>query len=466
MIGRAALLWSLLPGLALAQDHPWADEIIYFVMIDRFADGDPGNNQGADPANPLAFQGGDLAGLTARLPEIASLGATALWITPVVQQIAGPVDNEHGPFWGHHGYWAEEFATLDPRYGSEADLAALVDAAHGLGIKVLLDVVYNHVGYGASWTVTQPDWLRQGDQCGADDVTLCLAGLPDLRTDLPEVRDALFEAHLGLAQRVGLDGFRLDTFKHVEADFWAAHRDQVRARLGEEFLLLGEVWDGDRYLAEAPFAAGTLDGMLDFSFRDRVMRFLQGSESAERLARYLTNRHQVTGGVMAPFLSSHDVPMLLAMLRGDRAKLRIAFALLMMAEGPPVITWGEEVGRAGGPWPDNRGAMPWGGDDQMPGAGLPRDEGLRADLAALIALRRGDPGLHSGPLVTHHAADDVLILQRGDWLIAVNRGAGPVAVGALGPPAGNWWIAWGDGPDQPMGAAMLPGPGVTLWQRR
>jgi glycosidase len=456
------LMLALLAPQPAAADPmaDWADEVIYFVMIDRFADGDPENNDGADPANPLAFHGGDLAGITAQLDEIATLGATALWITPVVQQIAGPVDNPEGPFWGHHGYWASDFNALDPRYGTEADLTALVDAAHARGIKVLLDVVYNHVGYGADWTRDRPDWLRQGDACGSDPVTLCLADLPDLRTELPEVQEFLFDAHLGLAERTGIDGFRLDTFKHLDAAFWAAHRDAVRDRLGPDFFLLGEIWDGDRFLAEDPFAAGALNALIDFSFRDRVLKFLTGVTAADRLGRYLVARHDVTGGLMAPYLSSHDMPMMLAMLRGDTTRLRIAMALLMFAEGPPIITWGEEYGRAGGPWPDNRGDMPW------PDSGLPRDEGLRADIAALIALRRSDPGFHTGALTVIAADGARLILQRGDWLMALNRGPDPMAVGAMPLPPGDWRLRFGDGPDQVYGAAMLPGPGVSIWQKR
>jgi glycosidase len=467
-VHATGLFVALLSGPAEAQGTPdWANEIIYFVMIDRFADGDPTNNATVDPANPLAFHGGDLVGLTARLPEIADLGATAIWITPVVAQVPAPILSDGVPFYGHHGYWAEDFTILDPHYGAEAELTAMVNVAHDLGLKVLLDVVYNHMGYGAGLTVTQPDWFRLGAQCGGDDVTTCLADLPDLRTELPEVRDYLFDAHLGLAERTGVDGFRLDTFKHVGADFWAAHRDTVDARLGTDFFLLGEIWNGDRFLAEFSFAADTLDGLLDFSFRDKILAFLNGISGADRLATYLTNRHDVSPGhVMAPFLSSHDTAMMLAMLRGDTARLRIAFALLMMAEGPPIITWGEEVGRKGGVWPENRGDMAWADLEQPPGAGLARDEALRADIAILIDLRRSDPAFHTGPLETLAAGEGFLLLQRGPYLIAVNRGPDPVAVGGVGIPDRRYSLLFGDGPDDPRGAALMPGPGVTIWRLR
>lgn len=437
---------TLLASLAQAAD--WRNEVLYFVMLDRFADGDPANNQTVDLDNPLAFHGGDLAGLTSRLDEIADLGATALWITPVVEQVAQPVDADGLPFHAHHGYWAEDFTRLDPRYGTEAELKALIDAAHAKGLKVLLDVVYNHVGYGADWTRTRPEWLRQGEDCGGDAITLCLSGLPDLRTELPEVRAALFDVHLGLAERVGADGFRLDTYKHISQDFWTEHRAQTRSRLGQDFFLMGEIWDADKYTAKAPFEQDTLDAVLDFGFRDRTLKFLSNIEDASRYSRYYVKRHDVAEGhVLAPFLSSHDVPLMLALLRGDTAKLRLGFALMMFSDGMPVITWGEEVGRKGGVWPANREAMAWGEDSaQLPGAGVARDEALRADVQALIALRRAEPDLRHAPIEVIAAQGDLLVLRKGRVVLALNRGADTLPLPGL--PDGDWRSVLG----APMGA--------------
>jgi len=415
MLRRLLCLFLLVATPAVAD---WKDEIIYFVMVDRFADGDPSNNEGVNLENPLAFHGGDLKGLTERLDYIADLGATAIWLTPVNQQ--GPsIEVAEGTFQPHHGYWADEFNAIDPRYGTEDDLRALVEAAHARGIKVLLDVVYNHVGYNATWTKTRPHWLRQGAECGGDAITLCLAGLPDLKTERFDVRSAILDAHIGLAERTGVDGFRLDTYKHIDPDFWAAHRVVTRLRLGEDFFLLGEIWDGDKYLAKAPFEADTLDGIFDFTFRDHVQKMLTGIEDPERFARYFTNRHDIEGDkVLAPFLSNHDMPMLLAMMRGDTAKLRQAFALLMFAEGPPVISWGEEQGRRGKAWPLNREDMDWTGGDTA----------LTDDVKALIALRRAEPDMRGGPVQTVYAANGLLILRRGAVTLALNLSDTPVPV--------------------------------------
>ena len=433
-----ALLGFVAPIPAMAD---WGNDIIYFVMVDRFADGNPDNNFDVDRDNPLAFQGGDLTGLTAQLDEIADLGATAVWLTPVNQQITHNIDAEGVAFFPHHGYWTNDFNKIDRRYGTEAELKLLADRAHELGIKVILDVVYNHVGYGADWETERPDWLRTGDECGGDPVTECLAGLPDLRTELPAVREHLFAAHIGLAKRTGIDGFRLDTVKHIDHIFWQDHAERVRAELGPDFLLLGEVWDADKYLARSYFEAHEMDAMFDFGFRDRTLKFLQGIESAERYSRYFLKRHEVPRGTyLAPFLSNHDMPMMLALLRGDKGKLRLGLALLFTSQGIPVLSWGEEIGRRGGVWPDNRGVMAWGDQDVAPGAGKARDEELRADVKQLIALRRAHPELSGDETTIVHASDGQLVYLRGEkLLIVLNRDGAPDAFTF---PDGDWALLW------------------------
>ena len=418
---------ALFPASASHAEAPfkWADEVIYFVMIDRFADGDGVIVEGVEPGNPLAFQGGDLQGLIGTLDEIQSLGATAVWITPVARQVAAPIEVPEGTFHGHHGYWAEDLSGVDPRFGTEADLKALADALHGRGMKLMLDVVYNHVGYGSAFE-TDPEkraWLRQGEACGGDPITTCIYGLPDLRTEDAAVADYVLEQQLGLAERVGADAFRLDTFKHVDNAFWARHRAAVRERLEDDFFLLGEVWDADKYAADPVFADDLTDGLIDFGFRHAVYDFLRGVRTGDRLGRYLAKRHAVKDGhTLAPFLSNHDMPMLLAQLRGDTDRLKIGFALLLTASGPPILAWGEEVGRRGGVWPDNREAMPWGERDISPGAGMARDEDLRAFVKALIDFRQDHPALAYAPQETLYSSADALVFRKGECVVVgVNR---------------------------------------------
>ncbi len=267
----------------------WSDAVLYFVILDRYADGDGTNDDKVDRNNPGGWHGGDLKGLTAHLDEISSLGATAIWITPVVQQIAfcppsqAPVGvTVPGGWFEHcafHGYWADDFTKLDPHYGSEADLKALVDAAHARGMKVLLDVVYNHVGYDAHYLhdPATRDWVRtQPVDCAADAIHCQVGGLPDLKTELPAVQDYLLAAHLGLARRTGLDGFRLDTVKHVEHEFWRRHREETRTQLGPDFFLLAEVWGGSATVLDEYFADDEMNAGFDFTFKGSCEAFVQG----------------------------------------------------------------------------------------------------------------------------------------------------------------------------------------------
>jgi glycosidase len=442
----AAPRTSPAPAAHAVPQERWSDAVLYFVILDRFADGDRGNDLHVDRSAKGAFHGGDLAGLIQNLDEIAELGATALWITPVVENIPGFVTGAGFPDWAYHGYWADDIERIDRRFGTEAQLATLVAEAHRRGMKVLLDVVYNHVGYGSRY-LTDPrfkDWLRSPDAgtCGQDDLAMCVAGLPDWRTELPQVDDYLWTAYLGLARRTGLDGFRLDTVKHVDHPFWREHRRLTRERLSPGFFLIGEVWGGDAQSLDPWFAPDEMDAGFDFSFQGSVVGFLLGRGRTAAFDHYLKSREAVRAGhYLAPYLSSHDVPGALYLLGGDRSLFRLAAILELTAEGIPVVYYGEEVGRKGGDWPDNRSDMPWGSKDILPGAGQPRDEALRADYRKLIAIRRAHKALMRGSYTGIATDGDLLAFLRRDAesgdavVVAVNRGKEP-ARASFAAPAG------------------------------
>ncbi|HYI12575.1 MAG TPA: alpha-amylase family glycosyl hydrolase [Thermoanaerobaculia bacterium] len=439
------------PAQAAAPAPPkltdWPDTVVYFVVLDRFADGSTANNANVDVTAKGTFHGGDLAGLTQQLAEIASIGVTALWITPVVDNIDGFVTGAGFPDWGYHGYWADDFYKLDPRFGTEAELKQLVDESHRRGIRVLLDVVYNHAGYNSRYMLDPKTkgWLRSNENgtCGSDDITSCVAGLPDFKTELPEVQDYLFKAHLDLAERVGLDGFRLDTVKHVTHEFWQEHRRRADAQLGQDFFLLGEVWGGDAQSLDPWFAGDEMDAGFDFSFQGSTLGWLQGRGRTVAFDRYLKLREKVRGGyLLSHFLSSHDVRGALDQLEGDKELFRLAALLQFTSAGLPMIYYGEEVARPGGDWPDNRDDMPWGARAVNPGAGKPRDESLRADYARLIAIRKAHPALSRGVHTALLTAGDVLVFSQkhesDEVLVVVNRGSEPAD---LSIPAPANWVA-------------------------
>jgi len=444
--GSAPQRESTAPGasapVVVMPQRDWSDAVLYFVILDRFADGSGANNLNVDRNNPGGFHGGDFLGLTAQLDEIASLGATAIWITPIARQIdycppAQPPTGvsvpggwfEHCAF---HGYWADDYQTVDPRFGTEAELKALVDAAHARGIKVLLDVVYNHAGYDAQY-VTNPatsGWFRTKPvDCAEDPLTCQVGGLPDFRTELPEVQDYLLDAQLGLAARTGLDGFRLDTVKHVEHEFWRRHRLETRERIDPDFFLLAEVWGGSATVLDDYFAHDEMDAGFDFTFKGSCESFVQGKGRTIAFASYLEKRHKVRAGYhLAHYLSSHDEPMALHNLGGDLDAFRLCVALQMTSLGIPTIYYGEEVARDGSVWPLNRNDMPWGNRGVLPGKGVMRDEALRDYYRKLIDARRNHTALSRGAFRRLSSDGDLLAFERYDAaagnavVVAVNRG--------------------------------------------
>ena len=417
----------------------WRDAVLYFVVLDRFADGDLASNVDVDPTKKGYFHGGDAKGLIAQLDEIASLGVNALWITPIVKNTPGFVTGAGFPDWAYHGYWADDFLSLDPRFGREDDFIALVEACHARGIRVLLDVVYNHAGYESRYTKDPATrgWFRTNEKgdCGSDDVTSCVAGLPDFRTEDPEVARYLLDAQIAWAKRFGVDGFRLDTVKHVAHDFWTEHRRRTREEVGKGFFLLGEVWGGDAQVLDPWFERDEMDAGFDFAFQGNALAFVEGRGRAIAFDRYLKSREKVRPGyLLSHFLSSHDVPGGLFQLGGDVPLFRLAAVLQMTTAGIPTIYYGEEVARPGGDWPENRSDMPWGEKGVRPGAGLPRNEALRADYVKLVSIRKTFPALRRGThegLVTQ--GDGYVFLRRDAAAkdavaVAVNRGAKPAAV--------------------------------------
>lgn len=435
LLALAALGTAAGPALAQKPIRPWSEDILYFLLLDRFADGSKSNNADVQRDNPGGFHGGDFGGLTQRLDDLADLGVTAIWITPVMEQIKHPVnsglDFEH---WPHHGYWADDFSLIDPRFGTEAELKALVDAAHDRGIKVLLDTVYNHAGYGSAY-LARPDardLLRSTEfnNCGpeGDDLTTCVAGLPDFKTEKPEVAKWLIEMQIPRAKAVGLDGYRLDTVKHLGPEFWDMHRKIIDQELGQDFHLLGEIWGGSYQVADPYFEANRLDSALDFTFQGETLSWLQGRGRTIAFSRFLQKRHRVRDGhIMAHYLSSHDVPGFLYQLDGDLERFKVAAALQMASLGMPQIYYGEEVGRLGGDWPENRTDMPWGDMDIQPGKGKPRNEELRDYYKRIIAARRAHPAFSHGDYTELSTEGDLLVFQRshepsGDSVIvAANR---------------------------------------------
>ena len=207
------------------------------------------------------------------------------------------------------------------------------------------------------------------------------------------------------------------------------------------------MWGGDAQVLDPWFAGDELDAGFDFSFQGSVLAFVQGRGRTVAFDRYLKSREQTRPGhLLAHFLSSHDVPGALFQLGGDKQLFRLAALLQMTVIGIPTIYYGEEVGRLGGDWPENRSDMPWGERDVLPGKGRPRDEELRADYRRLIALRRAHLALSRGVHTGLATDGDLLVFSQRDpasgdaVVVAVNRAAQPAAASFEPPPE------WGERP--------------------
>ena len=304
-LSLALLTGSVSAAPAVPKPFLWDNATVYFLLTDRFNNANPANDHAygrKDDAAPLrGYMGGDLAGITAKIKSgyFDSLGVNVIWLTPPVEQTHGAKDEGSGLSYGFHGYWARDFSAVDANLGTEQDMRDFVDTAHAHGIRVLLDVVMNHVGPATSEDPLWPeDWVRRGPACTYKDAKTTIEcnlvdGLPDIRTEsndnvaLPDWMIAKWKAegryeremkelddffartgyprapryyvmkwHEDWVRKYGVDGFRVDTVKHVEAAAWgelikvasAAYEEWKRAnpakKLGDEpFYTTAEVYN-------------------------------------------------------------------------------------------------------------------------------------------------------------------------------------------------------------------------------
>ena len=467
--GLLAGLWGLLAASALASATAGAghgaqpllertpqDEVIYFLLPDRFDDADPRNNRGGltgdalrhgyDPTHKGFYHGGDLAGLTRRLDYLADLGITAIWLGPVYRNrpVQGAPGQESA---GYHGYWITDFTDVDPHLGTRAELRALVEAAHAREMKVYADIITNHtadvIAYrechdaeyrgedriasghcayrsladypyttrgdaggeainagfladGPEWRtdehwarLTRPDyaytpyvpadqrdvkrpaWLNdlryyhnrgettfEGENSRYGD----FFGLDDVMTEHPRVVRGFIEIYQQWITELKLDGFRIDTARHVDDAFWQAFNPAMRAHaatLGiDDFYIFGEVYDPNPGNLARFTRSGGFPTVLDFAFQHAVQEVLVEGAPTDRLAQLFTadalyRDGEATAAQLPTFLGNHDMGRFAGFLRARLTqagegellgRLRAAHALMFFARGVPVIYYGDEQG--------------------------------------------------------------------------------------------------------------------------
>jgi pullulanase-type alpha-1,6-glucosidase len=488
--------------------HDATREQFYFVMPDRFANGDTSNDEGGltgsrlstgyDPTDKGFYQGGDLKGLTKKLDYIKGLGTTAIWMAPIFKNrpVQGTGSNASA---GYHGYWITDFTRVDPHFGTNKDLETLISKAHAKGMKVFFDVITNHtadvVDYkeksydylskgafpyltkdgepfddadyadgsrkfpavdadsfprtptvaAADKTAKVPSWLNdptmyhsRGDSTYAGESATYgdFSGLDDLWTERPEVVSGMEKIYERWVRDFDIDGFRIDTVKHVDMDFWtqwATALDAYAAKQGRKnFFMFGEVYSADTSITSPYVTRGRLDATLDFPFQDAARTYASQGGSAQKLAslfgddyKYTTDKANAYEQVT--FTGNHDMGRIGYFLKQDNpkatdaqllAKDKLANELMFLSRGNPVVYYGDEQGFTGsGGDKDARQTMfaskvaDYLDDDEI---GTDRTHAsdaydtsapLYQQIAELSKLRKANPALTDGVQTQRYAAD-------------------------------------------------------------
>ncbi|MET3664843.1 glycosidase [Caulobacter sp. 1776] len=514
------------------------DEVIYFVLPDRFENGDAANDHGGlrggplvdgfDPTRAGFYHGGDIKGVTKRLDYIQGLGATAVWLAPIFtnRAVQGPPGHESA---AHHGYWITDFTDVDPHLGTRADFKALVDAAHARGMKVYMDIVVNHTadviqykecpdsrcayrgvadypyvrkggvdgapindGFDgkdfsklkrSDWAYTpfvpagqehvkKPDWLNdpiyyhnRGDSTFAGESSLLgdFATLDDVFTENPRVVAGFIEVYGAWIDQFGIDGFRIDTARHVNPEFWQAFVPAMLARAKAKgipnFHIFGEVFDPDVAALARHTRVDKLPAVLDFAFQSAATDVAIARSGTDRLATVFAGDAVYEGGEatarqLPTFLGNHDMGRIGWFVLKARpgigddellARVALANALMLTARGAPTIYYGDEQGFTGdGDYSDSREDMfesqvasyndnrLVGSSAKGPFSAFRTDGVLYRRIAELAKLRVATPALRDGRQVVRAASDKPgllafsRLLDKTEALAVFNTGDKPI----------------------------------------
>ena len=518
---------------------PVTDENFYFVMADRFRNGDTGNDTGGLGSDPLVsgfdptrkgfYNGGDLEGLLSQLDYIQGLGTDSIWLTPSFKNKA--VQLEDGPSAGYHGYWITDFTRIDPHLGTNDDLAALIDAAHDRGMKVYFDIITNHtadvIGYeeGARTAYVPKDTepyrtaagepfddrdyagtgqfpqldpqtsfpytpvLEPGEQdlkvpAWLNDTTLYhnrgnttftgedsqygdFFGLDDLFTENPRVVDGFIDIYRTWVKDFGVDGFRIDTMKHVDDEFWKAFGpglvDYAHQNGKPEFFMFGEVFDQTKSYTSHFTTEDGMQAVLDFPFQDAARKYASQGRSAADLKSFFEGDDWYTDAdsnvyELPTFLGNHDMGRIGSFVVADNpgagdaewvGRDWLAHELMYFSRGNPVVYYGDEQGFTGpGGDQDARQTLfasrvPEYLDDDLLGTdrthaqdNFETSHPLYQRISELADLAREHPALRDGAHQMRYAANGAGVVafsrtdrtEQREYVVALNNSESPQTV--------------------------------------
>jgi glycosidase len=429
--------------------------VIYFIMPDRFADGDRSNNDPRkspglyDRSKGRHYHGGDFQGIIDHLPYLKELGVTAIWINPVYDNTDRLDEREmypeteggpRRPTTAYHGYGAIDFYGVEEHYGTMQKLRELVDRAHAQGFKVIQDQIANHTSpyhpwatdrptptwfYGTveshlsnnwqKWTTMDPNATRETQRRNLEGWFIDI--LPDLNQDDEEVRRYLIQNTLWWLGTVGFDAVRMDTLPHVPRHFWRDWSAAIHAEY-PNVNILGELFDGDPALL-AYFQRGRvghdrvdtgIDTLYDFALHYAVRDAFAKGESVRKLAQVLAHDHLYPRPeLLVPFVGVHDMQRFMSEPGATVQGLLLAQTFVMTTRGTPLLYYGDELAMPGGGDPDNRRDFPGGfpGDERnaFTKAGrTPVENEVFERVKRLAKLRADLPALRRGALV--HVYDE------------------------------------------------------------
>jgi len=320
------------------------DSIFYQIFPERFCNGDFDNDPSnkvnwTDMPNRDNFFGGDLRGIIEKLLYLKKLGINAIYLNPIFE--AGK----------NHKYDTWDYLSVDPSFGKEPELIELVNKAHSLNIKVILDGVFNHCGDGFWAFKINKNPVNYQTVGGCE-------YLPKLNINNPETRKYLFEAISYWTKNIKIDGWRLDVPWKIDFDFWVEFRKLVK-KINSESYLVGEIWrDPEFWIFNDRF-----DGVMNYKLRDLIIDFcikdFIDAEDFDYELRYLSKIMGQKIYFMLNLLSSHDTPRILTLANNNISKVILAITFLMTYMGTPMIYYGDEIGMEGDNDPDCRRTMIW-----------------------------------------------------------------------------------------------------------
>lgn len=372
-IGKVS--FEVLPNTDTEETIDWDEEIIYFMLTDRFSDGDTSNNalygEKLDKNHLEAYHGGDFQGIIDNVDYLKKLGITTVWITPIVDNIDDNLRaNVNDKQYGYHGYWAKDFTSIESGLGNVEKLKEMIDVLHDNGIKLMIDVVLNHSGYNTEKLPVFAGMLRENS--GTNDFTMKLSGLPDFKTEENEVREKLVKWQSQWLEKLvtdkgnTVDYYRVDTVKHVDKETWKSFKNAL-VEIKPDFKLIGEYYGASVDTNGGYLGDGMMDSVLDFEFKSLAEKFVKGDiETVENRLKY-RNENIDANETLGLFLSSHDEDgFLISRISGNKNLLKVAASLQMTAKGQPVIYYGEEIGMSGlnanfdiGRYGENRKSFDW-----------------------------------------------------------------------------------------------------------